>query len=200
LKLTSMRKLLASLTFGLAAWSGAYAAEETSAFYPLIGFGLTFGGTTLANVQYVNGNSCNIHAGGLGDVYAGVDYRRRPVSVQVTAGYHFDTCDGSNGSLRFSRYPVELLAYYGFGENWRAGGGVRFVMDPHISGGGVAGGTDVKFRSATGAVLEGEYLLSRTGWVQFGFKLRYVFEHYQPEFGGASVSGNHVGALVNTYF
>jgi hypothetical protein len=47
---------------------------------------------------------------------------------------------------------------------------VRFVMDPHISCGGVASGAGVKFHSATGAVVEDEYLLSCTGWAQFGFK------------------------------
>jgi hypothetical protein len=194
-----MNKLFVALALGCAAWSCA--ADEASVFHPLIGVGATFGGATLANVQYVNGSSCNIHAGGLADVYAGVEYRHgQKVSVQATAGYHVDTCNGDNGSLRFARYPVELSAYYGFGEHWRAGGGVRFVMDPHISGSGVAGGADVKFRSTTGGVIEGEYLLTRGSWVQFGFKLRYVLERYQPEAGGASLSGNHVGILANAYF
>jgi hypothetical protein len=195
-----MNKLHAALTVGLVAWSATCAAEQTSAFHPLIGLGATFGGSTLANVQYVNGSSCNIHAGGLGDVYGGVDFRRQAFSLQATAGYHFDSCSGDNGSIRFARYPVELLAYYGFGQHWRAGGGARFVMDPHISGSGVAGGADVKFRSTTGGVIEGEYLLSGAGWVQFGFKLRYVLEHYQPQSGGGSLNGNHVGILANAYF
>jgi hypothetical protein len=102
-------------------------------------------------------------------------------------------------SLKALGYPVELLAYYGLGQHWRAGGGVRFVMDPHISGSGVAGGADMKFRSTTGGVVEGEYLLSRTGWVQVGFKLRCVFERYQPVAGGPSLNGNHVGIFTNAY-
>jgi len=102
--------------------------------------------------------------------------------------------------MRFSRYPIELLAYYAFNEHWRAGGGVRFVQDPHISGGGLAGGIDVKFDSTTGGVIEGEYLTSRSGWVQLGIKLRYVFESYQVQNGGPSATGNHVGIFGAVYF
>jgi hypothetical protein len=196
-----MKKLYVLLAIGSAMVPAAHAAEEARALHPLIGLGVTFGGATLANVHYADGSSSSIHAGGLIDVYGGVDYRAgSALSVQATAGYHVDNRSASNGSLRFGRYPVELLAYYNLAEHWRAGGGVRFVMNPHVSGSGVAGGADLRFRSTTGAIVEGEYLLSRTGWAQFGFKLRYVVEQYQPRSGGASVSGNHVGIFSSLYF
>jgi hypothetical protein len=196
-----MNKRFVAVALAFAACSNVGAVESASTFHPLLGVGLTFGGTTLANVQYVNGGSCSLHAGGLADIYAGVDYRRgERVSLEATAGYHVDGCNGDNGSLQFSRYPLELLAYYGLGQHWRAGGGVRFVLDPHISGSGVAGGANVKFRSATGGVIEGEYLLSRTSWAQVGFKVRYVFERYRPEAGGSTLNGNHVGILTSAYF
>jgi len=198
-----MKSLFLALVLTAAAWTCAAAETpaEASGFHPLIGLGGTFGGTTIGTVLFTNGSTCNIHAGGLIDVYGGVEYRYEPkVAVQATVGYHVDRCNASNGDLRFERYPIELLAYYGLSPRFRAGGGVRFVQDPHISGSGIGGGADVKFNSTTGGVIEGEYLLPRSGWVQVGFKLRYVFEHYQLEGGGPSATGNHVGIFGAVYF
>ena len=196
-----MKKLIMALALSCAGLSTVCAAEETRSWYPLIGAGVTFGGSNLATVQYTNGSSSNIRAGDLVYVYGGVDYRGwKSVALQATVGYHFDRADATNGSLTFGRIPIELLAYYRFNDHWRAGGGVRFVTDPRLSGSGVANGADVKFRSTTGGVIEGEYLFAEMHPVQLGVKLRYVIESYQVENGGPSFNGNHVGILTSVYF
>jgi hypothetical protein len=179
-----------------------HAAEPERAVRPLVGAGLTFGGATLYTVQYNDGTSSNIHAGGLVDVYAGVEFRiAEAFSLQATVGYHVDDRGARNGSLRFERFPIELLGHYRIDPHWRAGGGVRFVQSPRVTGSGVLGGNDVSFDSTTGGVVEGEYLiLPASRRVQVGVKLRYVAERYQLQGGGPSISGNHVGVMGSVYF
>lgn len=194
------RLAIAALAFGLVCT--ARAAEPERPLRPLVGAGLTFGGATLYTVQYSDGSSSNIHAGGLIDIYGGADFRLgEAFSLQATVGYHVDDRSARNGSLRFERFPIEVLGYYWIDPHWRAGGGVRFVQSPRVTGSGVLGGNDVNFDSTTGAVVEGEYLiLPASNRVQVGVKLRYVAERYQLQGGGPSVSGNHVGIMSSVYF
>ena len=64
-----------------------------------------------------------IKAGGFVQVYAGGEYRLGDkVAVQASVGYQVDdTKAASNGSVRFTRVPVELLGFYSFTDKFRAG-------------------------------------------------------------------------------
>ena len=163
----------------------------------VLGGGLTFGGETLANVTYSDGSDQNIRSGGLLEYHAGIDVRATPhLSFQATLGYHVDTSAGaSNGSVRFSRVPAEVLGYFHVSDNLRLGGGVRMVFSPELKGRGVASNVNQKFDNTTGAILEGEYLFTR--W--FGLKLRAVSETYRASDTGIKANGDHVGVYVNFY-
>ena len=91
---------------------GAQAQERT--VRGVLGMGLTGGGDTLATVVYTDGSTDNIKSGGLLHVFGGAEFRLGPqATMQATIGYHVDETNGnSDGSLRFSRYPLELLAHY----------------------------------------------------------------------------------------
>lgn len=58
-----------------AATLAAHAADPGPAVRPLVGFGLTFGGDTLATVQFDDGTTDSIKAGGLAHLYAGAEFR-----------------------------------------------------------------------------------------------------------------------------
>ncbi len=190
------KKTLICAALALGAAGAAQAAEDSPIRF-LIGGGLTFGGDKLATVSYTNGDSQDLRAGSLVQVYAGIDYRMgTDVSMQINAGYHVDDTNADNGSLKFSRYPVELLAYFHANDQLRLGGGVRFVSSPKISSSGVVSGNNVQFKNTTGIVLEGEYFFSP----HFSLKLRGVKEEYTLKDVDYTVSGNHFGALVNWYF
>lgn len=163
----------------------------------ILGIGLTSGGDTLASVQFTNGDTQDIKAGGLVHLYGGVELRVSPVvTMQATVGYQVDdTGSNSNGALRFSRYPLEVLAHYQINNNVRIGGGARFVNNAKLTGSGVLTGINVDFDSTTGAVVEGEYLVTPS----IGLKLRAVRETYKPSGGGPSADGSHVGFFFNWY-
>ena len=172
-------------------------ADESRPLHFVVGTGLTFGGEKLATVSYTDGTTQDIRSGGLVALYAGVDVRATDLmSFQATLGYHADsTSTASNGSVRFSRVPLEVLGYFHVSDKIRLGGGVRLVNSPELKGDGIASGVNTKFDNTTGVILEGEYLFTP----RFGLKLRAVSESYQPSGGGPKANGDHAGVYFNFY-
>lgn len=163
----------------------------------LAGAGITFGGDRLATAVYEDGGEIDIRAGSMLALYLGVEYAVSPeVALQANVGYHVDNATADNGDLRFSRYPVELLAYYKVAPAWRIGGGARFVNGVKFSSSGAGYIGNYKFDNTVGAVLEAEYATSP----RWGVKVRYVSEKYEEKYSGAKTDGNHVGVLLNYYF
>ncbi len=192
-----MKKTLACAVLALGATMTAQAADANRPIQFLVGAGLTGGGEKLATVTYTNGDTKDIRSGGLVMVYAGLDYRMgTDVSMQINAGYHVDDTSADNGSLKFRRYPVEVLGYYHVNDQFRLGGGVRFVNSPKITSSGVVSGVDVEFDNTTGIVIEGEYFFSPN----FAVKVRGVKEDYTVKGADTSVSGNHFGVAGTFYF
>lgn len=176
----------------------AQAADVAPAVRPLVGFGLTFGGDTLATVQFSDGTTDSIKAGGLAHLYAGAEFKvGTAMAIQATVGYHVDdTRSSSNGSLRFSRYPVDLIALYSVNDRVRLGAGAQFVGSAKLAGAGVASAVAVDFQSSTGALLEAEYLFTPN----LGAKARFVSHTYKPKGSGLSIDGNHFGLMLGYYF
>jgi opacity protein-like surface antigen len=193
-----MKKLLAAAALTLGAAMSAHAADAGSGFRFLVGAGLTFGGDTLINVAFTDGSHEDIKAGGLVHLYGGGEFRLGDqVALQATIGYHVnDTSAASNGSVRFTRVPVDLLAVYQLNDTVRLGVGAQFVSGPELKGSGVASNINAKFDSTTGVILEGEYLFSPKA----GVKLRYVAEKFKPQNNSNKIDGSHLGLMATYYF
>ena len=165
-------------------------------------FGLTGGGDTLATAQFTNGKSENIKAGGLVHLAAGVVWTPAdiPFGGHLMFGYHVDNITADNGDLRFSRYPIEVLALYTGAGRLRLGAGVRYVNSPKLKV-SIDGrpGTNVDYDNTVGAIAEIGYQFSPKLWLA----VRGTFEDYKA----ASVNGNNVvaggtssGNSVGIYF
>ena len=192
-----MKKTVLASLLALAAVGSAHAQAGFQPARFVLGGGFTFGGDKLATVAFTNGQDQDIRAGQLFAIHAGIDMLvNDQFSVQATVGYHADSTSGTNGSLRFTRFPVELLAYVHLNPQVRIGGGARFVNSPDLSGSGVVNGLDVGFDNTVGGVIEGEYFFSP----MFGLKLRGVSETYKVKNSGFKVNGGHVGIYGNFYF
>lgn len=175
-----------------------------SGITPFVGIGITFGGDQIGrDIQYTNGSSSALHAGGLVDLRAGLEYQaiESPLSFQLSVGYHVDTSlgNGDGGSASFSRIPVELLAHYRLNDTWRLGGGLRKATGAKTESSGNGSGYVVaqKYTSTAGLVLEAEAFINP----RFGVKLRAVSEKYKPELGNQQeVDGSHLGVIGVYYF
>jgi opacity protein-like surface antigen len=196
------KKLLAASLVVLAGFASTAQAQTEAAapakpLHFFIGIGATGGGDKLVTAQYTNGTSVDITGGGLVQFNGGVDYQfTDKFSGSLGLGYHFDRANASNGSITFSRLPVEVLAHYSVTPSVRLGGGLRLVSGAKLRSDGVASGIDADFASTTGLVLEGEYLLN----ARYGFKLRVVEEKYKSNATQKTISGSHAGLMFNFYF
>lgn len=190
--------LTAALLAALALTSAHAQSPNGPAVRPLLGMGLTFGGDKLYTADFTDGSSDTVRAGGIFMLYGGVEFRATDaLAVQATVGYHGDsTRAASNGSIRFGRYPVDVLALYSVTDKVRLGGGVEFVNSPKLSGSGVVGDFDVRFNNTTGVVLEGEYLFTRN----FGMKARAASIKYKADGVSDKINGSYGGLMLNYYF
>lgn len=181
---------------GAAQAQSVYPTMDAKPLHFLLGAGLSAGGDKLASALYTNGQSIDIRAGSGVYLTAGADYRIHPqFSIQATVNYHVDDTNASNDNIRFERYPIELLGYYHVNQQWRVGGGVRYVSGPKLHSSGVFRGLDFEFDSTTSGVVEAEYFYSP----RLGIKLRYVNESFKAARMG-DFDGSHVGASANFYF
>ncbi len=197
------KAVVLSALLGALSISQAQVASHPGGITPFVGFGLTFGGDQIGrDIQYESGKSSTIHAGGMVDLRAGLDYQaiNSLLSFQFSVGYHVDdTLNADNGSASFSRFPVELLAHYRVNDTWSMGGGVRKALNAKTDSSGYGSGyvTAQKYTSTAGLVLEAEAFINP----RFGVKLRAVSEKYKPELGNQQkVDGSHLGVIGVYYF
>ena len=204
LRLSRFRQTGVFLTGALIALLSADQASAQRVLYDdpppvrfFIGGGVTYGGDKLASANFADGSSQNIRAGNLAQFYGGLEWRiNRDIQTAVSFGYQVDSADTYYGSLRFSRYPLEMLAYYRIHPYWRIGGGLRVVFSPDLSGSGNASFLRESFDTAYSPVIELEYLASR----YHGIKFRAVRERYRSTENLPEARGDHIGLLLAFYF
>lgn len=189
----------------------ALQAQAPRVVRPFVSLAFTAGGDTLATVQYTDGTSSSIKAGGETLFRGGLDFQVSPsFSLQASYGIHTDsTKEASNGSLDFKRNAIEGSGFWHPTAHQRLGLGFRKVSDARVSGSGAAGMPTLHFDASTGTVFQWEYLtgnLSSFG-SRAGISVRYVNEKYTPSsvdgFGnvsGGSVDGSHFGVGFTWYF
>lgn len=156
---------------------------------PVFGVAVTGGGEKLVTVTYVNGGTQTVKSGGLLHLFGGVEYDAPAFAIQANVGYHVDDTSATNGSVKFARMPLELLAFWRASDTWRLGGGVRKAGSAKISSSGAASNVgSATLDSQAGLVLQGEYAF----WGDRGsVYLRSVTETYTVN--RVDISGNHVG-------
>lgn len=184
--------------------SSAQAQNTPGQIAPFLGLGLTFGGEDLATAYYTSGNSQTVTTGGLVDLRVGLEYKLvgQPISIQGVVAYHVDNATATNGDLRFSRIPVELIAMYDLGNQWRLGVGMRKATGAKVTASGSATsagfGSSTDFKSNLGFLATAEYMATP----QVGVQARYVNETYTIQFPSSQpkVDGSHFGVFGVFYF
>lgn len=157
------------------------------------------GGDDLFKVEFSDGESETVEAGGLIDLKAGLSYRfnQAPVSLQTTLEFHFDKVTAKNGDASFSRFPIELLAFYhinqhriGFGPTLHTGIELDIDFDASVLSLGTAKGK-IDFDDATGFIVEYGYRFKDTPAT---LAVRAVQIDYKVSSGnGNNIDGSHLG-------
>jgi hypothetical protein len=150
----------------------------------LLSIGGDFGGDELLKVKYTDGSDASVLAGqgfllSGGAVWQVAETKGQACDLQATAGWKYATIpDASNQDIGWTRWPLELLAFYGYRPaHLRLGGGLCYVVGPTLSAQGSVLNGDFKFQNALGEVLQLDYTFG--AHVQVAG--RYTWLNYHPE-------------------
>lgn len=160
--------------------------------------GVTSGGDKLVEVQYTNGETEDIKAGGGVFLSGGFLLKTFPAlsrnhETQVTIGYYFDDSEAENGDVSWSRIPLEVMQFYRL-KRFRVGGGLTYHINPTLEGSGFANNVDADFDNALGLVAEADFLFGKGGFIA----LKYTKIDY--EVYGIKVNGDNVGLTLGALF
>lgn len=164
----------------------------------LLQAGFDVGGDEMVRAVFVGGESDSINAGELMHFDIGFSVPSATSNPawesQLTIGWKNDSIDAGNGTMDWSRYPVDFLQFYIVNE-WRFGAGLTWHMDPTLEGNGVVAGK-VAFENAFGFLLEADYLMGLNRAVFLGARLTLI----EYEVDTASISADSLGAVLGLRF
>lgn len=163
------------------------AASVAQDFRPMVKAGYDFGGDTVVTAVFTNGSTKSIKANEGLFVGGGVSIMNdaRNLQGEVSLSYKFQSIDASNGSIDFTRFPLDMLVFYRE-SRFRFGGGLTYHMSPKVKGSGVVGGLNVDFKDALGVILEADYLV----WRDMAVGLRYTILEYKTATGPAATANS----------
>lgn len=196
-----MKKM--ALLFAMLSLAGPVLANDKTFedFHAVLHLGLTGGGDKIDSgyVDASTGKAVTLSAGGLFQFGAGFEWKKPelPVSARVTLNYHVDRTSASNGSVTFSRTPVEITAAYHVDEKILVGGGARLVSGIKYKS-SVSGFSTVSqnYDSTTGLLLQAAYRFNPKAEIS----ARYVSEKYTISGYSGSLDGSHGGLFVAYIF
>ena len=158
----------------------------------LIRMNFDFGGDVVDEVSWTNGDSTKLKAGQLMTFAGGLIYHPdAPWALEGTLGYKFDKANGSNGTIEFTRIPLDVIASWANGGH-RLGAGPTFHFSPtyNCDATGVCSITS-SYDTAVGGIVQYAYgfAVNNHG---YDVGLRYTFISYSRP-GAASVDGSGIG-------
>jgi hypothetical protein len=159
----------------------------------LVRMGVGFGGKELAHVQWSDGEESKLKAGQLlSFAVGGLFHPAAPWAVEGTVGYKFDQVNGSNGSIKFTRIPVDVVGSYVF-RNHRLGAGVTAHLAPKFAcdAAGICSDS-VSYSTALGAIAQYAYgfRVGQNGGIDLG--ARYTRVKYSGS-GLETIDGSGFG-------
>jgi len=189
----TLRKCSSALALVIA--SAVPVASYAIDIRPVVVFGLEFGGEEIATTT--SGGSLKFNE--LFSLGGGASFLTdsKDIEVQVTLAWKYGNLNASDGSVSFTRYPLDALVFYRFPNKFRVGGGLTYHLNPKFSADGTAKPLDgLKFDNALGEVLQVDYLFTEKASIG----LRYTHLDYKTKVSGVSFSSNGGGVMFGFRF
>lgn len=159
----------------------------------VVQLGIDVGGDEMAKATFVDGESDSINAGELLHFDIGLLIPSSPSNPewesQLTIGWKNDSISAENGTLDWSRFPVDFLQFYVMND-WRFGAGLTWHFNPILEGSGVVSG-EVEFDNALGFLLEADYLIGLNREMYLGARVTLIEYEVETE----SVQADSFGAV-----
>lgn len=196
-KLTKLALALVITGYSYAAQANDETATEDKKFAPkpFILFGYSFGGEDMGSLEYEDGSSSDVSAGGGFTMGAGIDLAiqpesiglSKPVGVQLTGAYKFDSATADNADVTMDRFEFTILPYVNVNDQVRIGAGIAFHTGVEFTMEFDGSSTDsIEFDAATALVLELGFKQNE----QLNWGLRFTSVDYAvSKANGRDVSG-----------
>src|ERR1700704_6723443 len=140
--------------FSMIVLATAASASQARDVRPVVKGGFDFGGDTLVTARFTDGSTRSVKANQGFYVGGGASILNDAGTLEgeLSLSYKMGLVDASNGDLKFTRLPLEALAFYRW-TSFRLGGGLTYHINPELKGSGVASGVNHSFDNAAGFVL-----------------------------------------------
>jgi hypothetical protein len=194
LQLSKFKKLIIFTVFlAIASQYPAFAQDTEKNLIPkfLLEVGLEYGGDRLLEVLFTNGNTQTMRAGQGGFIALGGQLefgKAKNLMFRTTIGIKYNTTAADNANIRFTRIPINVLAYWKINQDFRLGAGISTHQSVRLNGDGFF--PNVNLKSNLGTRFEFGYR-----WVA----LTYTAIRYRDNFG-ESLSGGSIGLAFSLAF
>ncbi len=166
----------------------------------LIRMAFDFGGDELGKVVWTDGKTTTLKAGQLATFSGGVLYHPdAPWALEATLGYKFDKANASNGTIGFTRVPLDVVASFQHGGH-RLGVGptVHFAPEFSCDATGVCN-YKYKYDTALGAIAQYAYGLPVGRNAGLELAVRYTMIEYKGS-GLLTKNGSAPGFVLGAWF
>jgi hypothetical protein len=173
----------------------------------MVNLGFEFGGDEVAELKYTDGTTSTVSAGrglllaagALFDIDLGGN-GLHVLDIQTLFGFKFATTkEAVNGSLTWTRWPLELFTFYHYADiPVRVGAGVTYHLWNGIGGSENLDFFDHSFNNALGFAFAADYLIESRGRMFIG--LKYTLINYTSSSRPVTISANNFGINIGYSF
>lgn len=164
----------------------------------LLEAGLHIGGDKLATVNFLDGESQSMDAGGMISLAAGLKSEIvKGLELRTTIGIKFDNITASNGEVDFTRFPVNAMLVKK-GEVFSIGIGATYHLNPEFKASGFTGGYTASYNNALGFIAEVDYALNEKAYL--GLKATAIDYEINGIFTSTKINGNSIGVVIGVSF
>lgn len=187
--MTTISKLGLALTLALTGTSFSALANDEGGKKingkPIVVFGYAFGGDDMGELEYEDGSSSSVSAGGGFTIGGGFDFDidtsalefDKKIGVQLTGAYKFDSATADNADITMDRFEFTVLPYVAINEKVSLGAGVSFHTGVEFSAEMDGSSSDsLEYDAATAFVAQLLYKQSE----QFQWGARFTSVSYTP--------------------
>ena len=193
--MTGIRALKSFTALAMVIAAAAPLGSQAADVRPVIKGGVDFGGETIATATFSSGSTESIKANE--GVYFGggvsILLDSKAIEIETTLSYKYTSITASNGDITWTRYPLEVLAFYRM-PKFRLGGGLTYHLSPKLKASGAAGSFNVTVDDALGVVLQADYLFTP----KFSVGGRYTILEYKAN--GVPAKSDGVGITIGFSF
>lgn len=176
-------------------------------FQTVLGLGYDAGGDDLVRVTFVDGETSSVKANqGIAFALGAMLYNTGDFDwqTQATVGMKYKSIDSSNGDIKWTSYPIELIEFYNT-DMIRFGLGVSYQINPEIKTTGVVAGHDVDLDDVLGYVAQLGFKTGKRGGFSVDFRYTTIKFSGEANRNGtretlSDVSGDSAGIYVSAIF